>query len=219
MPIEVTPTTGKRIHSQRNPTKAELLFEKMHDNVAVDTEEALAYRDMGAAEGGIVRHKRAKMVVMFKPIISDKRELLGYVRRETPEYMMGENMKEGWLAYCPDCGTDCSANQNDCLGRDKKAFRRCPECRKRIYDPGESNALDAEPEEGEIRLTGTAASTPESRTLHELLKHYAAFHPDEMKRKGLRPPGTGPTQFPDTRGFVQASNGGNPTVGGEVGNA
>ncbi|MGD9827133.1 MAG: hypothetical protein AB7E70_20155 [Hyphomicrobiaceae bacterium] len=91
---------------------------------------------------------------------------------------------------CGDCGGHCGLDPNSCPGRAKLPFRRCPVCRKAIYDTIDdlSKVEDGELEEGEIRDDTYALSTPEARTKVKLDNHLVAFHPSDAQRMGLLSP-------------------------------
>lgn len=142
----------------------------------------------GSKDTGSVEHTTADKVTMWKPL-----ENGDWMPREVPVTHIEMNLKAGWAVQCPMCNTtDCSSDPNSCAGRPKRMLRRCPECRKRVYDeargtpdvdPEDEDAEERDP--NEIADSAYANSTPETRTKARLDRHMLAYHPEQAAAYGL----------------------------------
>jgi len=92
---------------------------------------------------------------------------------------------------CGDCGGYCGAGPNDCPGRDKLKFTRCPlrSCRKQLFDTLE--AEEGEPEEeddadpDEVSVLPPNSSTTESRLRIKLNRHLRFAHLSTAEELGV----------------------------------
>jgi hypothetical protein len=207
---------GKQIHrGPRPPTKEQMLLAQVMQNPDSETVHnmlsELSPDDQQYAEEVNVSHKRGSRIILYKPIVTKGRQVLGYARKEVSAHVLGVLIEQGWIAACPNCGSDCGGGPNDCPGQEKRKFRRCLECGKRFYDPGASDVRDdryygADDEEFEIDMEVEQGDSPEARTLDMLLTHYEGYHPTEMRRRGLTRPK--PAVDASLRGVVGAGRGG-----------
>jgi hypothetical protein len=200
----------------RAPTKEELLLAQITGNpnseMVEDMRDQMSSVSHDDYEAFNVTHETGKQLVMYKPLLTKDHKIKGYTRRLVPSHVLSLLISEGWRAYCPSCGTDCGGGPNDCPARDKVKFRRCQECGKKLYDMGSNpwhGDIEPEPDEDdefEITTGTPIEDTPEARTLDALLTHYEAFHPAEMRRRGLTRPK--PAVDQTNRGVVMGGSGG-----------
>jgi hypothetical protein len=105
----------------------------------------------------------------------------------------------GLMDRCGDCGRNtCGVlpngqldpDPNACPGKEPVQLRRCPVCRKRVYDVDTSQArageLDRDP--NEIADDTFGAVTPETRTRARLEEHLIYYHKTEARQFGLSTP-------------------------------
>ena len=85
---------------------------------------------------GAATHTRPGTVVMYKPT-----ERSGWLPRTVSAAAIPMLLYEGWKEFCPDCGRhhvdergNITTSPNACAARDPVAIRRCPVCRKRLFD-------------------------------------------------------------------------------------
>lgn len=101
-------------------------------------------------------------------------------------------IESGFRFECGDCGTHCCVGEgstlNDCPGRPKMKFTRCPlqTCRKAIYDTG----MSYEEDEGEVDDPNEIqlipqARTPEARLKVKLDRHLRGAHPSLAEELGV----------------------------------
>lgn len=75
-----------------------------------------------------VTHTRDSLVRMWKPSPA------GWRVRWVPSGNVRINLKNGWKGHCPDCGTDCGDDPNDCPAHEPSPVAYCPKlgCNHRI---------------------------------------------------------------------------------------
>jgi len=118
----------------------------------------------------------------------------GWLPRIVPVTNVRMCLKNGMRTHCGDCGRiNCMANGdiNDCPGRAQRAFARCPVCAKKVFDPLPLNAAatsESEAEEGEVVIDRYASLPPKARIEAKLESHLQAWHPQEGRAYGVRPP-------------------------------
>mgnify|MGYP001587210553 CR=1 FL=1 len=145
------------------------------------------------SEGVTVEHVRPGTVTMYKPT-----EHHGFVPKTVSASAMRLLIRQGWSEFCPLCGGhhldskgEHSTDPNLCKGRTPVAVRRCPVCRKRIYD---NDSLPVESKEDEdahdpnlIEDNSDQLTTPEERTRLLLDLHMWVRHPRAAQMRGLKP--------------------------------
>lgn len=90
---------------------------------------------------------------------------------------------------CGDCGEHCGPGPNDCEGRAKMKFTRCPvvSCRKPLYDTAEDDDAPSgggEDDPNEIKLIANA-STAEARLRVKLNRHLRFAHLSTAEEMGV----------------------------------
>ena len=195
------------------PSAEEMLIAMSQGQIEITNEDIFAMQARGTDgrvgpvaerakehQQAVVTHQTAAKRRLYKPTPH------GYTPREVPVSHLAQNVKNGWLAACPDCGrTDCQANgdPNDCTGRPPRLFRVCPiaSCggvqgdgtfrRHRMYDPLPTGTVAGREAETaspfEIDDGAYDQSTPETRTLATFRAHMLAFHPQESPTYGVYP--------------------------------
>lgn len=146
--------------------------------------------------GGTVEHRTAKRVVMYFP-----EKGVGYLPKLIPSTNIAICLQGGARHACPDCGRrDCSwvlnpngtltVDPNECTGRPRRKFTRCPVCARTFYDlapvRGQTLPAAALADEDELDLGSYADTTPEARLRVRMHRHAAAAHPDEAEALGIR---------------------------------
>lgn len=145
--------------------------------------------------GGSWEHTRPGVVLMWK-MGGDGH----YTPRTVSETSKEFNLRNGWKAKCPDCGTNHESSQlpvsdpNSCPKRTPLALRLCPVCGKRILDNMVSQTQDLEemidtsPDSAHIiRDDLMENTTPESRTLLSLQIHMWQRHERQAQMRNLPP--------------------------------
>lgn len=105
----------------------------------------------------------------------------------------------GLRAECGDCGSNiCGVlpngqldpDPNACSGKEAVQLRRCPVCRKRVYDVDTSKLRESEVsgDPNEIADDAFGQVTPESRTRARLEEHLIYYHKTEARQFGLAAP-------------------------------
>ena len=191
----VRPVQGRIEPTVESVSKDQLLLMQMAESMATedtvedlllsDTAKAIGYEKQSPEHAVSLHHVRPGKIIMFKV----DRENGRVIRRPVPSKRMLENLKDGWLATCPDCHTDCSPNPNECptrvATRDFKLNTQCPVCNKTFYDPGAikkraANAADP----GSIDFEDYNDS-PQTRLKSMRDDHIRAWHPTIGRRMGL----------------------------------
>ena len=192
---KVRPVQGRIEPTVESVSKDQLLLMQLAESMATedtvedllvsDTAKAIGYEKQGPEHAVSIHHVRPGKIIMFKV----DRENGRVIRRPVPSKRMLENLKDGWLATCPECHTDCSPNPNECPARvatgDFKLNTKCPVCNKTFYDPGATkrraaNATDP----GSIDFEDYN-DTPQTRLKGMRDDHIRAWHPTIGRRMGL----------------------------------
>lgn len=191
---------GKRQQPVRTQDKETMLLEQAAENIPneiftedlFDSEAAqtLGYHKIESSDGiehkAEVTHVRPGRVVMFK----QDRETGRVFRRIVPAKNMLMNVRNGWLMRCPDCGTDCHPNPNECPDRkasgEFKLNTRCPVCNKRFFDAGPLPVTAAGSNDAGFVQFDDLVDSPESRIRAMRDEHILGFHPSIARRMGLK---------------------------------
>ena len=124
-----------------------------------------------------------------------KRGPYGWVPRPVPSHAVRTNLANGWMEYCPDCGTtECELDPNTCTAKRGRRSIVCPviqangtPCGKTIFATGIARAGDRVP--GEFEVTGAyGAVTPELELKGKMDLHLMTYHRDEARILGLFEP-------------------------------
>ena len=191
---------GKQIGRPRKQLvdKEELLIEQAAANIEDITTIDDIFETREAKDQGYERldpryhqlarsHTRPGRVIMFKIDPQTGR----VHRRPVIARNILMNKRAGWLLSCPDCGDpDCSDNPNDCPGRDKKAWTRCPVCSKRFFDPGPASRIldEQQSDEHEVLFEDSGNLTPQDRIKTMRDRHMLVYHESEAIARGLKFP-------------------------------
>ena len=131
-----------------------------------------------AGDRGTATHRRPVQVWAWKPTA------YGYRPRQIMSTNLANALADGWLPYCGDCGQETcgvTTDGNACTGREPLAFRRCPECHKKVFDAPNPTPLPTregeEADPNEITDDQFNEVTPERRTRTRLETHMATYHP------------------------------------------
>lgn len=163
------------------PNKADVMLAKTAGRTVTDMVDLEVSSDDSDAgiRSGQTTHTRPINVWAWKPT------QYGWRARAIKATSLPQMLREGWLPYCGDCDSDtCGSvtDANKCPGRTPLAFRRCPECGKKVFDApnarAELSATD-EADENEIVDDQYETANAESRTKARLDLHIATFHPAE----------------------------------------
>jgi hypothetical protein len=187
MMLEESKLGKRRSNGPRQKSKKELLALSLKQTATqVDNSDPYDALDTMRPDGvrARMRHETSRKIVMFKPLDNGR---VG--RKEVPSANLQMLMEGGWLWECPDCGTDCYDDPNECPGRAPRKYRECNICDARFYDPGD-NKMQKEAVDDSNKIVDDAdakatPSTPEARTLQMLQWHIAAYHPEEAAARGL----------------------------------
>lgn len=120
-----------------------------------------------------------------------KRGPYGWIPREVPSHSVAPNLANGWMEYCPDCGTtDCELDPNTCEAKRGRAYIVCPvvqangtPCGKRIFSTMRTTA-DRHPGEFEV-ADAYANITPELELRGKMDQHLLTWHHDEARILGV----------------------------------
>lgn len=131
----------------------------------------------------------------------------GSVSRDVSAHSLGGAegvLSHGGSPVCHDCQRDdCGKGVNDCVGRPKRQYRKCPvtSCGKVIFDPKptgqylqqdgmtrytEDGAMQGDEDDGlVIKNDEYTESSPEARTKTMMDAHIIGYHADDAVRLGL----------------------------------
>lgn len=136
------------------------------------------------------------------------RGVYGWQPRIVSSNSIGELLAVGVLPYCGDCksNTCCirsgegidetnliDPNPNACEGKEDVKLRRCPVCRKSVYDydaSKDSDRMVPDDDPNVIQDKEYENASPEVRTKARLDEHIRSFHRTEATMFGIAQPGT-----------------------------
>lgn len=186
------PANGRQTFLARHRARRETTMETPDDIAVADLDGRRGGRrtlGRGQLAGQVtVEHETDAKIRLWK------QGPYGWFPREVPSSSMPNNLQQGWMEYCPDCGTtNCTDDPNSCAAKVAKRYLECPvvhangtPCGRRIYAVGFVSEADTASDDDPNRMTDVYSTLDTQRELKgKMDQHILRFHADEARMLGI----------------------------------
>lgn len=184
------PPSNRQSWLARHGRRAPEFTREDAEEVGAKGNPAPGRRPHSGAGGITVEHEMDPKVKMWKLGPG------GWRPRPVPSHNIENNLANGWMEYCPDCGgTECESDPNTCPAKYGVPYIVCPvsdangrPCAHRINATGtmpsskpEEDAEEPDP----LQLTDVYELNPRIELKAKMDLHIMTFHRDEARALGL----------------------------------